>query len=57
MYYPYFRGREFELLAIKELVLNGKIDNKVIPIIEPVNEDVKRLNDLITLLDKNQKNL
>lgn len=56
MYYPYFRGREFELLAIKELVLNGKIDNKVIPIIEPVNENVKRLNDLITLLDKNQKN-
>lgn len=36
MYYPYLRGRQNELLAIKELLLNGLLSERVIPIIEPV---------------------
>lgn len=36
MYFPYLRGRQFELIAIRELLDKGIIGNKVIPIIEPV---------------------
>lgn len=35
-YYPYLRGRQFELLALRDLVQNGCISDKVVPIIEPI---------------------
>ena len=36
MYFPYFRGRQYELLALKELVKNGLLSKSVIPVVEPV---------------------
>lgn len=36
MYFPYFRGRQYELLALKELALNRLISSCVVPVIEPV---------------------
>ena len=36
MYYPYLRGRQNELLCLRELLNAGKLSTKVIPIIEPV---------------------
>lgn len=36
MYFPYFRGRQYELLALKELVQYGLLSKKVIPAIEPI---------------------
>lgn len=36
MYYPYLRGRQNELLCLRELLNAGKLSMKVIPIIEPV---------------------
>lgn len=36
MYFPYFRGRQYELLALKEVVQNGLLSHKVIPVIEPI---------------------
>ena len=36
MYFPYFRGRQYELLALKELAVNHLITDSVIPVIEPV---------------------
>lgn len=36
MYFPYLRGRQFELIAVRELLDKKIIDNKVVPIIEPV---------------------
>ncbi len=36
MYFPYLRGRQFELLALRELAEGGLIGEKVIPIIEPI---------------------
>lgn len=36
MYFPYLRGRQFELIALRELVENSLLSKKVIPIIEPV---------------------
>lgn len=36
MYFPYLRGRQNELLCLRELLDAGKLGSKVIPIIEPV---------------------
>lgn len=36
MYFPYFRGRQYELLALKELALGELISDKIIPVIEPI---------------------
>lgn len=48
MYYPYFRGRQYELVAIRE---SARIlaEKEFVPIIEPVNE---RLSSLKKTLDK-----
>lgn len=50
MYYPYFRGKQNELLLLKEqakLILNSKIT----PIIEPVNKNISALDRAIKELD------
>lgn len=49
MYYPILRGRQNELLAIRELLFDGKLDN-VIPIIEPV----KASSTLLSVLKEYQ---
>ncbi|AKU31406.1 sce7725 family protein [Bacillus altitudinis] len=36
MYYPFLRGKQEELLAIKELLLAGKLGDRVTPVIELV---------------------
>ena len=36
MYFPYLRGRQNELLCLRELLDEGKLKDKVLPIIEPV---------------------
>ncbi|MBU7008026.1 sce7725 family protein [Phosphitispora fastidiosa] len=36
MYFPYLRGRQFELIALRELVDNCLLSDKIIPIVEPV---------------------
>lgn len=36
MYFPYFRGRQYELLALKELALGKLIPSSIIPVVEPV---------------------
>jgi hypothetical protein len=36
MYFPYLRGRQFELIALRELLEQKALSEKVIPIIEPV---------------------
>jgi len=42
MYYPYFRGKQFELILLRD---NAKflVQNKIHPIIEPVKSDFKAL--------------
>lgn len=37
MYYPYLRGRQNELLCIRELLEIGKLGAKIVPVIEPVH--------------------
>ena len=36
MYFPYLRGRQYELIALRELIDNERLSKHVIPIIEPV---------------------
>ena len=36
MYFPYLRGRQFELIALRELVEKGVLSSRIVPIIEPV---------------------
>ena len=36
MYFPYVRGRQYELLALRELAVNDLLGDSVTPIVEPV---------------------
>lgn len=36
MYFPYVRGRQYELLALRELVANNLLGENIVPIVEPV---------------------
>ena len=36
MYFPYFRGRQYELLALKELAVGQLLSKSVVPVVEPI---------------------
>ena len=36
MYFPYLRGRQYEMLALKELVQRRLISTLILPIVEPI---------------------
>ncbi len=38
MYYPYLRGRQFELIALREFAVESGTHKNIIPIIEPVKK-------------------
>lgn len=44
MYYPLLRGRQFELIALRELSLENAIQGFVYPIIEPVKKSLNSLD-------------
>ena len=46
MYYPILRGRQNELLAIKELLRNDKLSKKIIPVVEPVKLSATLVNTM-----------
>ncbi len=48
MYFPYVRGRQYELLALRELAGHDLLGNHIIPIIEPV----KLSPTLVNLMDE-----
>lgn len=53
MYFPYLRGKQYELLAIRELAPIIQAD-KIIPIIEPVKNNISSLKTMIEVLQRNQ---
>lgn len=55
MYYPYLRGRQNELLAVKELLQNSKLSTRIIPIIEPVKLSPTLVNTLEALVCAQRK--
>jgi hypothetical protein len=44
MYYPFLRARQFELIALRELVIEEATQGFIIPIIEPVKETHNNLS-------------
>lgn len=52
MYFPYFRGRQYELLALKELATKKLISSAVVPVIEPV-KIIPALNNSLFAFQKN----
>ena len=52
MYYPYLRGRQYELIALRELNKIKIFDSHIIPIIEPV----KASSTLLSVLQDFSKN-
>lgn len=56
MYFPYLRGKQFEFLALRELLENGLLSSKVIPIIEPVKLSSALIRTMETFID-NQREL
>lgn len=44
MYYPYLRGKQFELLALREFSRELENNHTIVPIIEPVKKQVNGLN-------------
>lgn len=46
MYFPYLRGRQFELIALRELLEGERIGKDIIPIIEPVKPSATLLKTL-----------
>ncbi len=55
MYYPFLRGKQFELILLRD---NAKIvaDNDIHPIIEPVKCDFKALDRALTIVEENGVN-
>ena len=53
MYFPYFRGRQYELLALRELAENNLLSKKVKPIVEPVKFSSTFFKTIKCFLKKN----
>lgn len=51
MYYPFLRGKQFDLLALNVLLKEGLLSRKIIPVIEPVR-DSATLKKTVELFDK-----
>ena len=52
MYIPYLRGKQYELIALRELLEKGVLSKKVLPLIEPV----KLSSALVKTLEIYRKN-
>jgi len=53
MYYPILRGRQNELLAIRELLKNAKLSKKIIPVVEPVKLSATLVNTIEEFASEN----
>jgi hypothetical protein len=50
MYFPYLRGKQFELLALRELARLPLVAEKVSPIIEPLKVDTRAIVTMVRTL-------
>lgn len=55
MYYPYLRGRQYELIGLRELCEKGLLEN-IVPVVEPVKASSTLLST-IKAFSKNNKQL
>lgn len=54
MYFPYLRGKQYELLALRELSELIASSNRITPLIEPVKESFSNLNRSLEIFKKDQ---
>lgn len=50
MYFPYLRGKQFELIALREFAAQFPGSNHIIPIIEPVKSTFNALNTAVKVM-------
>ena len=50
MYYPYLRGKQYELLALRDFSTENQNNEKIVPIIEPVKQQMNGLNMAISAM-------
>jgi hypothetical protein len=55
MYFPFLRGKQFELLALRELATLPLDGNKISPIIEPLKTDLRGIAAMIKALPRTIK--
>lgn len=55
MYFPILRGRQFELLALRELTQNSILSTKIIPIIEPVKVSSTYTTTIASFIETDRK--
>ncbi len=53
MYYPYLRGKQFELKALRDYSAENRNEQQILPIIEPVNQSTNALSLAIDQLMAN----
>ncbi|MFC4409626.1 sce7725 family protein [Chungangia koreensis] len=56
MYYPFIRGRQYDLLALRELQSKELLSNKIVPIIEPIKMS-STLSTTVKIFNEAQRNL
>ncbi|GGC90192.1 sce7725 family protein [Enterococcus wangshanyuanii] len=52
MYYPYFRGKQFDLLALTTLLTNQRLSKNIVPIIDPVKNSATLKKFLVEIKKK-----
>ena len=55
MYFPYLRGKQYELIAIRELLEKELLSEKIIPIIEPIKPNTTLLKTLEAFVERGRK--
>lgn len=55
MYFPILRGRQFELLALRECVDHGALSNRIIPILEPVKLSSTYIKTIDSFIQENKQ--
>lgn len=55
MYYPYFRGRQNELLCLRELLEEDRLSEKIIPVLEPVKFSSTFFGTLEKFIEKDRE--
>lgn len=55
MYFPYVRGRQYELLALRELAEKGLLGSRILPVIEPVKLSSTLYKTMEEFIEKGQK--
>lgn len=56
MYYPFLRGRQFELIALRELASENRTQGIITPIIEPVKKSTNNLKIANKIFTENEQN-